>query len=179
MVTALPGSPVDGEVVDLVVDSAGTYGGPFLWRCKYRAATSGFYKWHVIGGAALFGDIGTALSSGLTTTFADVAASVGPQVQLPKPGVYEVGVGARVMNTSLGHYLDMSYAIGSTAPDVQDGISVSIHDAGSRAWVSLSRVRQKTIATAALLKVQARVTNAATGYNMQDRWISARPVRIG
>lgn len=88
-VTVLPGVGADGQEVDLLVDAAGTYGGPYLWRCKYRAATPAPYRWHVMTASPLVSEY----HPGEATTFSPNAwGSVSanePSIYLPFAGIWD------------------------------------------------------------------------------------------
>src|SRR4051794_15998509 len=49
LVSALPSSPSDGQVVNYLAD--GTNG--IVWRLRYRAASGSAYKWEYVGGGFL------------------------------------------------------------------------------------------------------------------------------
>lgn len=89
LVTTLPTSPLDGDQIDLIVDDAGSVSGPHIWRCRYREATTGTSKWHVIGGSAPFalyyGALGTTTTT--STTVVDfITGTAG--ITLPFTGNY-------------------------------------------------------------------------------------------
>jgi hypothetical protein len=49
LVSVLPPSPADGQVIDYVADSANGV----IWRFRYRAASASTYKWELVGGSPL------------------------------------------------------------------------------------------------------------------------------
>src|SRR5215218_6358847 len=51
VVTALPGSPVDGQ--EVIYQNASMASVGVAWRLKYRSASGSAYKWEFIGGAPL------------------------------------------------------------------------------------------------------------------------------
>jgi hypothetical protein len=176
-VTSLPGSPYDGQMVDLLVDSAGTYGGPFLWRCKYRLASPSPHRWHIIGDAPPVGIEGSGSYGSITTT---AYASLGmPSLQLPNAGVYMVEVWSQqalILNAA-NAYGRLSYKIGAAAA-VDADAAVAY---GTATNATISYMRQKTIATAALLQLQANASAGnfyPNGNNLVPLGIRAYPVRI-
>jgi hypothetical protein len=180
-VTSLPSFPTDLQEVDLIVDVAGTYGGPYVWRCKYRAATPAPYQWHVIGDGPALSIEG---SGGYGGTTALAYASMGmPSLQLPNAGVYDVKVWTMqsYMVSSSNAYGRLSYSIGGAAAQDNDGTNHWILASTAQSMLSLDRERRKTISTAALLQIQASVS-AGTFYpnanNLTPLGITAKPIRI-
>lgn len=177
-VTSLPGSPYDGQIVDLLADSAGSYGGPFLWRCKYRAATAGSYKWHVTGGEALTHFISTGQARA-SSTFGDLT-TVGPTITVPFAGIYVPLVSVYTSVTVAGAYGLTDVQNGATAADqLESNTFQSV--AGGAAGAGASNTREQgaiTVAAAAtVVKMVYRGDNVnnATFY---DRRLSLRPVRL-
>lgn len=179
LVSRLPATAEDGEEVDLLVDAGGTYGGPLIWRCRYRAATTGAYKWHVIGAAPLEARIETVIGTVSQTSYADIGGNVGPSVQLPAAGDYIIAIGATIAGGGDGNGLLMSYAIGATPASDQDNIAQCSQSAtGSGNWYSVSGEKPKLGLGAVLLKAQYRVVGPVHG-SIQQRWIRATPLRLG
>lgn len=170
-VTSLPSGPLDGQEVDLLVDTAGTYGGPFLWRCKYRAA-SGTYPWHVMGEPELFIENSQTAAIAATTSYADLPGSPNTLV-LPNAGSYDVDVEAWI--AAVGGQAYLSYTVGAGA--AADPWSAQAGDAAGF-YFAVTRKRRTTISAASMsLKMQVR--RSAAGNIWADRArLSARPVRI-
>lgn len=85
-VTALPSSPVDGQEIYLVVDVAGTYGGPYMWHCRYQAAIVDAYKWEVLSGHPLALYIDDSNAQHQATAW---SAAKTPSIAAPFAGVYD------------------------------------------------------------------------------------------
>lgn len=173
LVTSLPSGPADGDECHLLVDATGTYGGPYLWHCRYRAATPAPYRWHVVGGPEVFVE-GSAFTGGpyaVTTTYANLAGPV--SLVLPNAGVYDVSIESWIAVTAIGGYCYLSYTIGATA-----SADTSACITGSAAYASSIRKRRQTIASAATLTIQGRADATANMYIQRPR-LSAIPSRIG
>jgi hypothetical protein len=90
IVTALPGSPVDGQEIYYLADA--TNG--IVWHLRYRAFQANgttpnpsAYKWEFLGGAPLRANVDTDQTFTAAATYVD-AATVGPQITLPLAGDY-------------------------------------------------------------------------------------------
>lgn len=92
LISALPGSPTDGEEVLFQSTAMATAG--VIWRLRYRTASASTHKWEFIGGAALSNEVVTnqATASG---TYVDLV-TVGPSVTTPLVGDYDVRASARL-----------------------------------------------------------------------------------
>jgi hypothetical protein len=180
-VTTLPASPTDGQLVDLLVDAAAAYGGPYLWRCKYRAATPGTSRWHVIAAGPLFAEVTTLanITSG-QTTYGNPTIGSGPDVALPVPGDYEVSIGVDFNRPAVANTVAyMSYAIGATAAVDADSVRLAQNDAATPGpSMNITKTRRKNGLGAVTLASKYRVSGAAVGA-LQDRWMRVWPVRIG
>jgi hypothetical protein len=64
LVTSLPSSPVDGQVIDYVADATNGV----VWRFRYRSASASAYKWEFIGGGNLDSYVAAQQSTSATTT---------------------------------------------------------------------------------------------------------------
>lgn len=189
IVTSLPIDPVGTPEVDLVADDTGTYGGPYLYRCKYRAASAGIYKWHVIG-AAPYLEVASLLNHGgfSNSAYASVpnfaAGSTLPSLTIPFAGDWDITVFSQeyYVNSAGVTYDRLSYSVGATAAQDIDGI-VMWTPGGDRLQ-ALEFTRRKTgIAAGTVLQMQAKVVAGVLypNNNTANRPIGlrAKPVRIG
>lgn len=172
LVTSLPASPVDGQEVYYDTGSNGV-----VWHLRYRAGSASAYKWEFVGGGALYDEI-AASGSRANTAYGDVT-QVGPAVTLPLAGDYEVGHGGTLAAQNLqGAFILMSYAIGATAAVDADAVWKVSPSAYSDSG-SVCRVRRKNgLAAGTVLQTKYRTSAAVNGF-AQDRWINARPIRVG
>jgi hypothetical protein len=174
VVTSLPGSPTDGQVVYYQNTAMATVG--VVWQLRYRSAAAGSYKWEFIGGAPLDAAIATQQ---LTTsaTYADLATP-GPSVTVPLAGDYDVQLEAAIQCPGGTTDVMMSYQIGATAAVDADHVHWYKIDA-SQAECNVAREMRKTaLAAGTVLLCKYRRTVAGDGY-FKDRRISIRPVRVG
>lgn len=114
-VTALPDPAYNNQETLLEVDTAGTYGGPYYWHCKYREATG---KWHVIAAQSLTLQTGGANN---TPAGADTWYTItsGPSITLPFAGTYRVKVIARMTRAGAsGVAVDYDLAVRNATPTV-------------------------------------------------------------
>jgi hypothetical protein len=172
LVTTLPPSPADGQVIDYLADSANGV----LWRFRYRTASGSAYKWEYVGGQALL----NVVDAGETTTIPTYAnlATVGPQLTTPLAGEYEIAVGANMQAWSYTAQFDqrMSYAVGATAATDADA-ALSVPTAQFSGSSPHSTPRRKALAAATLLQAKYKVAGS-TGMFV-NRWMRVEPVRVG
>ena len=185
-VTSLPAGATDGQEVDLVVDTAGTYGGPYLWRCKYRTSTPGLYKWHVIGEPpGLFIETTAAVGNiSATTPTGTSSGGALPNMTLPSPGDWDVSCYASQLykGGAIG-YGYLGVAIAGVNAIVADAIVQYGGPSGQDHVLTQEVTRRKTVASTLVLQMQGWVTggniypnNNTSGYPIGIR---ARPVRLG
>lgn len=108
-VTALPGSPVDGQEV-VYTDSltAPTY----AWRLKYFSGASS-PKWVFMGGTPMVSAVSGSLTTSTSGSFIDLTS--GPTLTVPLTGTYYVIVGIRGDNASYSSQYGMLVRVfGST-----------------------------------------------------------------
>ena len=172
IVTALPGSPIDGQEIYYQSPAMATDGN--LWHLRYRAAAAGASKWEFVGGAALFGETPDA-EGGAPNGSYGALPHAGPAVTLPLPGDYLVEIGAGFTGT-VDMQGRMSYDIGATGAVDADAVFARI-DSTARQF-SGSRARRKTALGAGALIAKYKVS-AAGGHLFQDRWIKVTPIRVG
>lgn len=87
LVSALPGSPIDGQEVYYQNTAMGNAG--IVWTFRYRAASASIHKWEFVGGpkwvAGPSGSINFAKAE-------EKALTVGPEITIPITGTYQVGL---------------------------------------------------------------------------------------
>jgi hypothetical protein len=181
-VTALPTTDLtDGQEADLIVDSAGAYGGPYIWRFKYRAATAGTYKWHAIGPEPLSHRVmpGQTHPGGGPAVWADLA-TVGPLITVPFAGIYRVDFGATI-NVLAGAdgYAGIRYGTGGANPVVTTDPTVGIYATASQIAVSgMQRDTPRTIAAATEVRMRYRNSGGGSNPTFDTRWLALTPVRL-
>jgi hypothetical protein len=165
LVTALPGSPVDGQECYYQADAANGV----IWQLRYRAASASTYKWEFVGGPPFYGSDDTPFSTASTTYIA-----VSPTMTVPLAGDYVVRQGCQI-DASLasgwrgrlsftGNDADSTYVSGNAAnanPDAAPAV----------------RVMRRTL-TATSYQPRVR-SDAGNAVNFNNRWLEFQPVRVG
>lgn len=178
IVSALPGTPYDGQII--AYQSSGMATDGVVWLLRYRAGSASAYKWEYIGGTPLWAGVATGVAT-TSGTYADLAASTGPDITLPLAGDYSIrhgftGFGAASTATDIA---GMSYAIGATAAVDADAAMASRVNVTTNPRMTVSREQPKlAFAASTLLRAKYR-SSGAQSYTFQDRWISVTPVRVG
>jgi hypothetical protein len=95
-VTVLPGSPVEGQVVDFLADATNGV----IWRLRWRSA-GGTYKWEFIGGSPMFQEVDGTYSyrsfAAWVAPTVEAGADAAPSITIPLPGVYRIDLIARTL----------------------------------------------------------------------------------
>lgn len=187
VVTTLPGSPGEGQVVDLLVDQAKG----IVWRVKYRGKNpdgsdnTSAYKWEFVGGADLFDEVTSQDSTPSATTYVSLT-NIGPQVWLPTGigGDFDVEIGAMMNVGAAQAPARMAYDIfGAATIAASDADSVFFQEpnvATPNGWSSDARLRRKTgVQAGANILAKYKAVNTGTTATFANRWMRVRPVRIG
>lgn len=180
LVTALPGSPVDGQGILLQTAAMATKG--LVWPLRYNATSASPYKWEGVGCAPWIEEIADQESTS-SSTYTDLG-TVGPTVTAPLAGEYIVRTAAFIsmFSPELG---SMSFAKGATTAIAGDSIQASLWainsltpTAGSHSG-SYSRELLTTV-TAAATALTAKYKNVGGGgASFAERSLSIVPVRVG
>lgn len=182
-VTTLPSSPTDGQEVFLRVDQAGTYGGPYLWHCRYSASLSGTSKWEVLAGPALRiegigGRFWTTQEATQSTTYTTLATA-GPTIAVPVAGVYEMEGKATASAGAAGTLAGILMAVsGEGVPTWQSADAAIVPTADGYGGTIFGR-RTRAIATGLSVSLLYASSNASYQARFYDRALYLRPVRIG
>jgi hypothetical protein len=166
-------APVQDDRVTLQVDAAnGIY-----WELYYDAASASPYKWCYLGGPPLFAEVLT--NEGTANDSAWRALTTPLTLTIPRNGDYDITVGAFV-NPNGGQNIisNASYAIGATAPNVDDGIQAQYVNAATEKGPTSSRTRRKPGLVAATVIAAQYQGGGSTTSTFADRWLSIVPVRI-
>lgn len=107
-VTALPGSPVEGQRISLQAAGQMTTQG-VRWEAVYDAALT---RWSVLAAVPMFAEIGARES--IAAAYGDLA-TVGPSLTVPVLGDYDVALEAGFEADSAGSRVAMSFAVGASA----------------------------------------------------------------
>jgi hypothetical protein len=171
------------QEVDLVVDDAGTFGGPFLWRCKYRAASAGTYKWHVIGQQAMWKNDVTSITKTASGPGDPLTGTIGPSITIPNAGIYDFMAQAEVqLGAVAGAWGGVNIAINNTVyntttTDEERGLYFS--PAAAVSYATPTAHRRLTVATAGFVAKVVYYANGTNNIAFASRRLMATPVRIG
>lgn len=170
-VTALPGSPFDGQrvvLVDSLTDPT------FSWQFRYISAKTS-NKWVFLGGQPAIGNV-TTLETTASASYVDLT-TVGPSITIPVAGTYYAVFGAQVSGASqLGGYVGLKVgaaAVASTAEFVTGQASGSNQPAAVTGSASI------TAAASDVLKLQYHRNGAAGTAEFNNRWLHVLPRAIG
>lgn len=170
-VTALPGSPVNGQEI-LFVDSltASTY----AWQFKYFSAKA-TNKWVYMGGSpavhAISGSTATA-----STAYADLGDATGPTFTLPLAGDYEVTYGCNIRPADGQDRAGLASIFFGTTPLDADQIIFYVSSGNKESHISRT-VRGTGLSASAVVKVQYKVIGGSVTF--KHRWMRVTPVAVG
>jgi hypothetical protein len=182
LVTALPGSPVDGQ--EIFFDA----GGGVIWHFRYNAGSASTLKWEFVGGSAMFSAVAAQESRG-STSYGDLA-TVGPSIVLPAGlgGEWEIefGAGISYVSASGGTATAPFYAYMTPSSPSGDIDALRVQTPATPAQLALEPVmrRIKKGPLGGTLTMQYR-SDQTTGsgstitFNYEKRWMSVRPIRVG
>lgn len=174
LVTSLPSSPVDGQVIDYVADSTNGV----VWRFRYRSASSSAYKWEFVGGAPLDSYVATQQS---TSAVGATVGLGGPSVTVPFAGDYIVTGGALIAENTAGNLAGFIFK-GTGDSDVVWS-STYVYNTLALANTfgsSASGIQHKNNQTAGqVIEMRYAVSNASTVGYFSNRFMTVVPVRVG
>lgn len=174
IVSKLPTSPSSGDEIYLEVDTAGAYGGPYLWHARYDAALP-FAKWWVLGARKLVRSSGGGFAPS-TTTWTHAGA---PRVTPPVPGIYqwEARVAAQSGGGAGGQFL--SWITSPSTPAAGIGYSFVSADGGyDRIWNLIGPVNERHTAPAERT-ISYAVSGAGQEFEPTLMHLMASPIRLG
>ena len=165
LVTALPGSPTDGQEV-ILVDSltAPTYS----WRLRYSSGISDASKWLFVGGIPATVLVATAESTSTTASFVDLA-TVGPAFTVPRAGIYLVEA------TVYLHHLQSRCRLAlngtPTGPEWSGGAAMA-----TQPLVSGSPTLELTVGASGVVKIM--YSSQAGAPSFSNRLLRVTPKRV-
>lgn len=171
-VTALPGTPYDGQEIRLLVDA--TNG--IVWHLKYRSGSASPYKWEFIGGSPLYNVLDTDNALGTVTTYGDLA-NVGPSLTMPFVGDYDFTYNANFYSTGNNVSGGMNLSGGGLAAPADDGFALYASVLGTTQQTG-EKTRRRTITATGVVKAVYH-SNGIAGGQVRWRSLKAVPVRIG
>ncbi|MEH3055455.1 MAG: hypothetical protein PGN13_15870 [Patulibacter minatonensis] len=175
IVTRLPTSGQNGDEVYLDVDTAGSYGGPYLWHLRYDA-TLASARWRVISGGALW----RSADSGFATPSATVWTNQGaPRITPPEPGVYRWDAKIQGQSDgSNGGQLGSQISAPGT-PNSGFGYSfLALNNGFQRAW-NLLGPQNETQTTPAERTISYALGGPSQSIGPTAMTLTATPIRLG
>lgn len=169
IITSLPSSPYDGQIVAYQSTAMATDG--IVWHLRYNSASGSSYKWEYIGGAPWNKVVDTD-ENRASATYGD-CATAGPILTVPLAGEYHVYWGADC-RSSAGVDARAGLSINAGTPAAADTIRVG-NDGGTRAHSSRAKV--KTAAAGNTIGLLYASTGGVPS-NFMDRHLTVIPVRV-
>ncbi len=168
-VTSLPGSPVDGQVIDYLAD------GPngIVWRLRYRAAATAGLRWEFIGGNPLINRINTSETTN-NATYVNLAT--GQFLAPPLSGEYLVEIGCGCHIDTAGQVTLMSFGLGSAAAALDADCVAMGHDTAGVEKV-MSTQTLKTLTAGQTVYAAFRRTGGTATFTR--RYLKITPRRLG
>ena len=165
ILTALPGSPIDGQVIYYNADSTNGV----VWQLRYRSASASAYKWEFIGGSPLVSTVVTSETT-TSTSFTDLA-TVGPSITVPLAGDYDVEIGGFTLSSGASVTVQ-GFAVGATVATDAESVRGNANQSNPR-----MRYRKTAIAASTIIRMKYRVASLTGTF--ETRQILVYPVRVG
>lgn len=178
LVTVLPNAPNDGDQCYYLADTTPSYGGPYLWHLRYRAAAASTSKWEIVASPT---EMRSFLSPQVTTTNPAPQDLGGPYLTVPVAGDYDIQYGTVVQHdkgTDAGAIVRLVKNAGNVF--IEDGISpISPVGSATYGWTGpLSARTRATLAAGDQLKLLYRsASGVACGWSVRD--LRVKPIRVG
>jgi hypothetical protein len=177
-VTALPGSPTDGQTCVFVSSDQ-------AWLLQYRSAEPSAYKWHVLGGPSIRVEAtGTFTTNGLALTWG--ALSTPLNIVAPLAGTYTSVVGVTSLAATSGTVIqDCAFTARPTSETVPTTPPLGCAYVAWRTTNDTSDKdaiigRRPITVTAASQSVNFwSRTSAATTWNIINPWMEIIPTKVG
>jgi hypothetical protein len=180
IVTSLPGSPIDGQVIYYNADSTNGV----VWQLRYRSAASGSFKWEFVGGGPLTSSVYTREGSTSTNAYHNLTTN-GPTLTVPLAGDYLITYAATAeIAVSGSNFAGIAIGFDATDPATYDfGVAFLSVDQIYTNGASQSQGRQDELKTglsaSTVVKIRYR-QNQGTNYCFwSNRLLSLVPRRVG
>lgn len=174
LVSALPGSPVDGQEVYFQNTTLAAEG--VVWHLRYRSASSSSHKWEFVGGPAMqTGYLGNTEKK----TEALQELTSGPKLTVPVSGEYDIGFSIRVESLEAATRTISALPLINGATGLKGVEFVCSAAGGNFFGATLGLYVQRANLTAAQV-LSAGILQAGTqAVNFQGGYITLCPVRVG
>jgi hypothetical protein len=177
LVTALPAvGVVDGDEIYYLVDTTPSYGGPYIWHLRYRAAATSTSKWEAL---SIPNDLRRYDASTVSTANNAATDLGGPSITVPLPGDYEITYSVLIQSNKAADSQAL-VSIYKNAVQVNEDIA-PVSPAGSVnfGWYGEQTARYRgTFAAGDVITMRYRsFTAVACGWSNRD--LRLRPIRVG
>lgn len=171
LVSVLPTSPADGDEIYFQTAAMGVDG--IAWHLRYNAASGSAYKWECVGPADLHA-FANASENFTGTAPADFAG--GPSLTLPLAGDYLASWGGNAGHSGSNQSARLLVAATGFAYDINFSASY-LQPAGTNSGFSaVSRIHRVNGISGTLKMGYSQGLAGGSAYN---RWLAARPLRVG
>lgn len=168
-VTALPGSPFDGQLI-LFTDS--TSAPTYMWQLRYNANSASSSKWEFLGGSnfrSAEADISFANITSYTMTNSPAA------ILAPLAGDYDVIISGTSQRAS-GNESFWSYNVNGAG--AADAIA-SRTGTASGSFGALWFYQRQTLAVSDSVRIAYRASNTGTNHFLDNARLELRPFAVG
>lgn len=172
-VTALPGSPFDGQEIYYQADATNGV----IWHLRYRTASPSTYKWEYVGGTPLWQYLISVGANFNSTTVADPSIP-GPTLTLPLAGDYSLGWGADFQWVSGSSFASVGPVVGTGGTTFIDSADTTLNTTNNGQRLDYPAYVATGLAISTALRLKFRVGSGLT-VNIFSRYLAARPVRVG
>lgn len=179
LVNALPTvGVVDGDEVYYLADTTPSFGGPYIWHLRYRAAATSASKWEVVAPPL---ELRHLLQAQVTTNTNVKSLADGPAVTVPLPGDYDVlyscVIGADKSTDSQPVVGIVKNVVGTSLSE--DIAPISPVGSATYGWTGeQSGSARVTLAAGDVVRMSYR-SFTATVVGFSVRQIRIRPIRVG
>jgi hypothetical protein len=167
-VTSLPAGAKDGDEVFFVADAPNGV----LWRLRFNASGT-TYRWEYVGGPALLRLVSTIEATN-SQTYTDLS-TVGPEVQLPLAGVWDIVVGCTIQNAGANNANLMAAKLGVAAAGDLEAAVASVAKINQPIYTT--RTMRRTMGSPGAIRAQYRVDGGSGQFS--DRVLRVTPVMVG
>jgi hypothetical protein len=175
VVTSLPGTPYDGQVIHYVADATNGV----LWPLRYNAS-GGTYKWEAVGPMPLSAEVATAETRS-SAAFGDLT-TVGPSVVVPLAGEYEIA-SSLYADVGGGTGSTLSMALTGTSasadPEMQGSFWVPTATASGTQRSTIGRSGRRTVTPAGTTVKLQYASDGTHSATFGRRTLLIRPFRVG
>ena len=160
--TSLPSNPADGQEA-ILVDSLTNP--TYQWRFRYNAGSSSAYKWEFIGGTSLYSEVLATQTATGVNVWIDMP-TVGPQVTVPRAGVYE-WIAAAGISATVGGSCGLGMSFGGGTPAAGN----SGYVVAAAPYVMATIIGQQTISAGSVAKLQYWANPGNPAVQVRKLWV--------